>query len=215
MYVSETTSLMLHGALWFMHHSDGYMTTTNLTSLIGSLQLFQLKELCAMQLIHQKLTVWNHLSLQQKPFSLGSQTLIFLIHQYTNLYGVTYLFPTHHRSNKIIWKIFKPKKDHISAIQDTDLTMNISPATSDIVKSIASHVGRMTGHMTFIPNFLWGILLKIGSLWNGTPHGRITLREEHSLRMFANGVLRKIFWLHKDNAMRSWRTLHKEEPDNL
>jgi hypothetical protein len=40
--------------------------------------------------------------------------------QYTNPHGVTHLFPTHHKSNKIIRMIFKPNKVHISAIQDTD-----------------------------------------------------------------------------------------------
>jgi hypothetical protein len=57
MYVSEATSLMLHGMLWFMHHSAGYYTTTTLTSPIGSLEMLQLKELRAIQLKHLKLTV--------------------------------------------------------------------------------------------------------------------------------------------------------------
>jgi hypothetical protein len=80
--------------------------------------------------------------------------------------------------------MFKHKKDHISAIQDTDLTINISPAISDIVNSVASHVGRMTGHMTFIPNFLWGILMESGILQDGTPHGRISLKQDVSRNRF-------------------------------
>jgi hypothetical protein len=75
--------------------------------------------------------------------------------------------------------IFKHKKDHISAIQDTDPTTNISPAIFHIVNSVASHVGRMTGHMTFISNFLWVILLESASLQDGTPHGRITLKQQN------------------------------------
>jgi hypothetical protein len=184
MYVSEATSLMLHRTPWFMHHSAGYQKSTTSTSLIGSLQLLRLKEVRAMQLVYPKLTIWNRNSLYQKQFLLGSQTLIILIHQYTNPHGVTYLFPTYHKSNKIIRKIFKPKKDQISAIQDTDLTTNILPAISHIVNSIATHVARMTGQMTFIPNFLWRILPESGSLQDGTPHGRITIKHDVSRNRF-------------------------------
>jgi hypothetical protein len=59
--------------------------------------------------------------------------------------------------------------DHISATQDIDLTINIPSTIFDIVNSVTSHVVRMTGHMTFMPNFLWGILLESGSLEDGTP----------------------------------------------
>jgi hypothetical protein len=37
------------------------------------------------------------------------------------------------------------------------------------------------------------------------------LREEHRLRVFENGVLRRIFWPKRDELTEEWRRLHKEE----
>jgi hypothetical protein len=39
----------------------------------------------------------------------------------------------------------------------------------------------------------------------------VTLREEHRLRVFENGVLRKIFGPEMDEVIREWRKLHSEE----
>jgi len=37
------------------------------------------------------------------------------------------------------------------------------------------------------------------------------LREEHRLRLFENGALRRIFGLRWDEITGEWRELHKEE----
>jgi hypothetical protein len=39
----------------------------------------------------------------------------------------------------------------------------------------------------------------------------LTLREEHSLRVFENRVLRRIFGAKRDEVTGGWRKLHNEE----
>ena len=39
----------------------------------------------------------------------------------------------------------------------------------------------------------------------------LVLREEHRLRVFENGVLRRIFGPKKDEVAGKWRKLHNEE----
>ena len=39
----------------------------------------------------------------------------------------------------------------------------------------------------------------------------LTLREEYWLRVFENGVLRKLFGLQGDEVTEEWRRLHKKE----
>jgi hypothetical protein len=39
----------------------------------------------------------------------------------------------------------------------------------------------------------------------------LTLREEHSLRVFENRVLRRMFGLKRDEVTGEWRKLHNEE----
>jgi hypothetical protein len=41
------------------------------------------------------------------------------------------------------------------------------------------------------------------------------LREEHRLRVFENGVLRRIFGPKRDEAIGEWRKLHNEELHDL
>jgi hypothetical protein len=48
----------------------------------------------------------------------------------------------------------------------------------------------------------------------GAKLGRI-LRQEHRLRVFENGVLRRIFGLKRDEVTGDWRKLHNEELHNL
>jgi hypothetical protein len=43
----------------------------------------------------------------------------------------------------------------------------------------------------------------------------LTLREEHTLRVFDNGVLRKIFGPKRDEVIGGWRKLHNEGLHNL
>jgi hypothetical protein len=43
----------------------------------------------------------------------------------------------------------------------------------------------------------------------------LTLSEEHRLRVFENGVLRRIFGPNRDEMTREWRKLHNEELHNL
>jgi hypothetical protein len=43
----------------------------------------------------------------------------------------------------------------------------------------------------------------------------LTLREEHSLRVFENRVLRIIFGPKRDEVTGEWRKLHNEELHNL
>jgi hypothetical protein len=42
-----------------------------------------------------------------------------------------------------------------------------------------------------------------------------SLREEHTLRVFENRFLRRIFRLKRDEVMGEWRKLHNEELHNL
>jgi hypothetical protein len=42
----------------------------------------------------------------------------------------------------------------------------------------------------------------------------VTLREEHILRVFENGVLRRIFGLKRDGVTVGWRKLHNEDLHN-
>jgi hypothetical protein len=43
----------------------------------------------------------------------------------------------------------------------------------------------------------------------------LTLREEHCLRVFENGVLRRIFGLKRNEVTGDWRKLHNEELHKL
>jgi hypothetical protein len=43
----------------------------------------------------------------------------------------------------------------------------------------------------------------------------LTLREEHTLRVFENRVLRRIFGPKKEEVAGGWRRLHNEELRNL
>jgi hypothetical protein len=43
----------------------------------------------------------------------------------------------------------------------------------------------------------------------------LTLREEHRLREFENGVLRRIFGPKRDAVTGEWRKLHREDLHNL
>jgi hypothetical protein len=40
----------------------------------------------------------------------------------------------------------------------------------------------------------------------------LTLREEHSLRVFENKALRGIFGPKRDEVIEGWRKLHNDEP---
>ena len=44
---------------------------------------------------------------------------------------------------------------------------------------------------------------------------RLTLREEHRLRVFKNRVLRRIFGPKRDGVTGEWRKLHNEELNDL
>jgi hypothetical protein len=43
----------------------------------------------------------------------------------------------------------------------------------------------------------------------------LTVREEHKLMVFENGVLRRIFGPKRDGVTGGWRKLHNEELRNL
>jgi hypothetical protein len=49
----------------------------------------------------------------------------------------------------------------------------------------------------------------------GCETGSLTLREEQRLRVFGNGVLRRIFGPKRDEATGDWRRLHNEELNDL
>jgi hypothetical protein len=49
----------------------------------------------------------------------------------------------------------------------------------------------------------------------GTETWSLTLREEHSLRVFENTVLRRIFRMKRNEVTGGWRKLHNEELHNL
>jgi hypothetical protein len=43
----------------------------------------------------------------------------------------------------------------------------------------------------------------------------LTLREEHRLRVFENGVLKRIFGTKREEVVGGWKRLHNEEFHNL
>jgi len=43
----------------------------------------------------------------------------------------------------------------------------------------------------------------------------LTLREEHRLRVFENGMLRRVFGPKRDEVTGQWRKLHNEELNDL
>jgi len=43
----------------------------------------------------------------------------------------------------------------------------------------------------------------------------LTLREEHSLRVFENRVFRRIFGPKRNDVTREWKTLHNEELNDM
>jgi hypothetical protein len=43
----------------------------------------------------------------------------------------------------------------------------------------------------------------------------LTVREEHKLKAFENGVLRRMFGPKRDRVTGGWRKLHNEELHNL
>ena len=43
----------------------------------------------------------------------------------------------------------------------------------------------------------------------------LTLREEHRLRIFESGVLKRIFGPKRDKVTGEWTKLHDEEPNDL
>jgi hypothetical protein len=50
---------------------------------------------------------------------------------------------------------------------------------------------------------------------NGCETWYVTLREEHTLRVFENRVLRRIFEPKRDEVTGEWRRLHNEELNDL
>jgi hypothetical protein len=55
----------------------------------------------------------------------------------------------------------------------------------------------------------WCSLLIFSEIW------LLTLREERRLRVFENGVLRRVFGPNRDEVTREWRKLHNEELNDL
>jgi hypothetical protein len=43
----------------------------------------------------------------------------------------------------------------------------------------------------------------------------LTLREEHKVKVFKNGVLRRIFGPKRNKVIGEWRKLHNEELHNI
>jgi hypothetical protein len=52
-------------------------------------------------------------------------------------------------------------------------------------------------------------------LLHGCETWSLTIREEHTLRVFENRVLRGIFGAKRDEVIGGWRKLHIEELHNL
>jgi hypothetical protein len=59
-----------------------------------------------------------------------------------------------------------------------------------------------------------GIIIILPVLY-GCEAWSLTLREVHGLRVFENGVLRRIFGPKRDEVTEEWRKLHKEELNDL
>jgi hypothetical protein len=58
-------------------------------------------------------------------------------------------------------------------------------------------------------NIILPIVLYGCEIWS------LTLREERGLRVFENGVLRRIFGARRDEVTGEWRKLHNEELNDL
>jgi hypothetical protein len=56
---------------------------------------------------------------------------------------------------------------------------------------------------------IWPVVLYGCETWS------LILREEHRLRVFENGVLRRIFRSKRDEVTGGWRKLHNEDLHNL
>jgi len=52
-------------------------------------------------------------------------------------------------------------------------------------------------------------------VWYGCETWSLTLREEHRVRAYENGVLRGLFRPKKDEVAGEWRMLHNEELSDL
>jgi hypothetical protein len=50
---------------------------------------------------------------------------------------------------------------------------------------------------------------------HGCEPSSLTLREDHKLRVFGNGMLRRIFGVKRDEVTGGWRKLHNKELRNL
>jgi len=61
---------------------------------------------------------------------------------------------------------------------------------------------------------IYGIIVLPVVLY-GCENSSLTLREERGLRMFENGVLRKIFGRKRDEVTGEWRKLHNEELNDM
>jgi len=59
------------------------------------------------------------------------------------------------------------------------------------------------------------ILLILPVVLYGCETWSLTLREEGKLRVFENGMLRRIFGPKRDEVTGEWRKLHNEELNNL
>jgi len=57
--------------------------------------------------------------------------------------------------------------------------------------------------------------IKLSFVLCGCETWSLTLREERRLRLFENGVLRRIFGPKRDEVTGDWRKLHNEELNDL
>jgi hypothetical protein len=67
----------------------------------------------------------------------------------------------------------------------------------------------LTKHITIYKTFILPVVLYGCETWS------LILRVEHKLRVFENGVLKRIFGLKRDGVMGGWRKVHNEELHGL
>jgi reverse gyrase len=58
-------------------------------------------------------------------------------------------------------------------------------------------------------------ILILPAVWYGCETWSVILREEHRLKVFHNGVLRKVLGLKRSEVTIAWRKVHNEELHNL
>jgi hypothetical protein len=89
------------------------------------------------------------------------------------------------------------------------LGLNSGNASSHLVDYCVFHLLSKHARITIYRAIIFPVVLYGCETWS------LTLRGEHRLRVFDNGVLRKIFGPKRENLTGEWRRSHSEEINDL